>query len=88
MNKIKRFMGIVWVLLGPAIIIYLSLIAFREIGSKPTTDTMIQWSVFLLISLPIGVGLVLFGWFAIAGEYDHLPQKSSELEPNETKDSR
>jgi hypothetical protein len=88
MNKIKRLLGLVWVLLGPAIIIYLSLIAFREIGSKPTTDTIIQWSVFLLISLPIGVGLVLFGWFAMAGEYNHLPQKSSELDLDETKDNR
>ena len=79
MNQLKRLLGVVWIFLGPAIIVYLSVIAFREINFKPTSDTIIQWSVFMIISLPIGIGLMLFGFYALRGEYNHLPTRSKEL---------
>ena len=79
MNTLKRFLGFLWIVLGPAIVFYLCLIASREIHNKPTPDTIIQWSVFIFISIPIGVGLTLFGWYALKGEYDHLPENSEEL---------
>jgi hypothetical protein len=79
MNTLKRFFGFIWIALGPAIIFYLCTTAFREINNKPTADTIIQWSVFVFISIPIGVGLVIFGWYASKGEYSHLPEKSEEL---------
>jgi hypothetical protein len=87
MNKLKRILGYVWILIGPIIITYLCLTAFKEINNKPTADTIIQWSVFIFISLPVGAGLMLFGWYALKGEYDYLPQNSSELDNNEKKDS-
>ena len=79
MNKLKRFLGYLWILLGPAIIFYLCLTSFREISNKPGADTIIQWSVFVFISIPIGVGLTIFGWYAVKGEYSHLPGNSKEL---------
>lgn len=79
MNTLKRLLGFVWIALGPAIIFYLCMIAMREITNKPTADTIIQWSVFVFISIPIGVGLVIFGRYAIKGEYSQLPSKSEEL---------
>ena len=45
----------------------------------PGADTIIQWSVFVFISIPIGVGLTIFGWYAVKGEYNHLPENSEEL---------
>jgi len=79
MNTLKRLLGFVWIILGPAIIFYLCLTALREITNKPTADTIIQWSVFVFISIPIGVGLVIFGWYASKGEYSQLPENSEEL---------
>jgi len=86
MNQLKRLLGVLWIILGPAIIFYLSRIAFREINDKPTADTIIQWTVFVVISLPIGIGLVIFGRYALIGEYDHLPTSSCELDIQESND--
>jgi hypothetical protein len=42
-------------------------------------DTRIQWTVFILVFIPIAFGLLLFGWFAWKGEYDRLPESSAEV---------
>jgi hypothetical protein len=80
MNSIKRFAGIIWILLGPVAIYYLIKTATEEIAKKPVIDTKIQWIVFVVIFIPIAVGLMIFGYYALKGEYDHLPESSSEVE--------
>ncbi|MBV9988969.1 MAG: hypothetical protein JO301_14920 [Chitinophagaceae bacterium] len=79
MNQIKRFAGILWMLLGPAAVYYLVKTAATEIGKKPVLDTKIQWAVFVVVFIPIAIGMVIFGWYAFKGEYDHLPENSDEL---------
>jgi hypothetical protein len=79
MNTIKRLAGIVWILMGPAAIYYLIKTALEEIAKKPVIDTKIQWMVFVIIFIPIAIGLMIFGWYALKGEYDHLPASSEEL---------
>ena len=79
MNQLKRFAGIVWMLLGPAAVYYLLQTAASEIAKKPVIDTKIQWGVFVIVFIPIAFGMVLFGWYAFKGEYDHLPERSEEL---------
>jgi len=80
MNQIKRMFGIVWMILGPLAIYYLVQTALAEISKKPIIDTKIQWGVFVVIFIPIAFGLVIFGYYAFKGEYDHLPESSSEIE--------
>lgn len=80
MNQIKRMFGIVWMLLGPLAIYYLVQTALLEISKKPVIDTKIQWGVFVIIFIPIAFGLVIFGYYAFKGEYDHLPESSLEIE--------
>jgi hypothetical protein len=80
MNKLKRYAGILWMLLGPAMLAFLFRTASREIARNDNTDTWVQWGVFIFIFIPIAFGLVLFGWFALKGEYDHLPESSAEIE--------
>jgi len=41
-------------------------------SSKPQIDTQIQWLVFLVVFLPIIAGLVIFGYYALKGEYDQI----------------
>jgi len=79
MNKLKRFAGIIWILLGPLAIFYLVQTASKEIVKKPVIDTKIQWGVFVVVFIPIAIGLVFFGYFALRGDYDHLPESSEEL---------
>lgn len=80
MNSIKRFAGILWIILGPLAIFYLIKTALEEISKKPVIDTKIQWIVFVIIFIPIAIGLMIFGWYAFKGEYDRLPESSTELE--------
>ncbi|MCA6449274.1 MAG: hypothetical protein IM584_12200 [Chitinophagaceae bacterium] len=79
MNQLKRLAGIIWLLLGPLAIYYLVKTAASEIAKKPVMDTKIQWGVFVVIFIPIAIGMVIFGWYALKGEYDHLPERSDEL---------
>lgn len=79
LNQVKKTAGIIWMILGPLAMFYLIKTALSEIAIKPSADTIVQWSVFIIVFLPIAIGLVLFGWYALKGEYDHLPQSSVEI---------
>lgn len=79
MNQIKRYLGIIWMLLGPVAIYYLIKTAADEIAKKPVIDTKIQWAVFVVVFIPIAIGMVIFGYYAFKGEYDQLPESSKEI---------
>jgi len=79
MNTIKRYAGLLWIIMGPVAIFYLIKTAADEIAKKPVIDTKIQWIVFVVIFIPIAIGLMIFGWYALKGEYDKLPESSKEL---------
>lgn len=79
MNTIKKWLGIIWILLGPIAIFYLIKTAAAEIAKDPGTNTIIQWSVFVIIFIPIAIGIMIFGYYALKGEYDHLPESSNEI---------
>ena len=51
-----------------------------EISKKPVIDTKIQWTVFVVIFIPIAIGIVIFGYYCLKGEYDHLPESSAEIQ--------
>jgi hypothetical protein len=80
MNNIKRFAGVLWIISGPLAIYYLIKTAGLEIAKNPVVDTKIQWIVFVVIFIPIAIGLMMFGWYALKGEYDRLPESSAEIE--------
>jgi hypothetical protein len=79
MNTIKKLGGIVWMIAGPVLIFLLIKTGLAEIAKNPVMDTRIQWGVFIIIFIPIAIGFSLFGWFALKGEYDHLPESSDEI---------
>ncbi|GAB3427778.1 DUF6814 family protein [Niabella aquatica] len=81
MNLIKRMLGILWFLLGPAIIFFLIAGAVKNIdvsGSKDINNPVI-WIIIIAIFVPIAVGLMIFGWYALKNEYKKLPHTSKEL---------
>ncbi len=80
MNRIKRIAGLIWMLVAVVAYIILLQTALTQINAKPTKDTIIQWSIFAVIFLPIAIGLIIFGWLAWKGDYDHLPVSSEEIE--------
>jgi hypothetical protein len=70
MNSIRRIAGILWIVIAPVALYYLIQTALLEIERKPLIDTKIQWSVFIIIFIPVAIGLVIFGYYALKGEYD------------------
>lgn len=78
MNAIKKYAGIIWIALGPLAIYYLIKTAAAEIERKPVMDTWIQWGVFTFVAIPIAIGMMIFGYYALRGEYDHLPEESDD----------
>ena len=79
MNVLKRIAGILWIVAGPLAIYYLVRTAIEEINKKPVIDTKIQWAVFVIVFIPIAIGIMIFGVYAIKGQYDHLPDKSADI---------
>jgi hypothetical protein len=81
MNNIKRILGIVWMLLGPAVIYMLVSGAIANIDSDGRKDinNPVIWIIIIAIFTPIAIGLMIFGWYAFKGEYDRLPRSSEEL---------
>jgi hypothetical protein len=69
LNPVRRALGVVWMLLGPVALFFLLKTAVSEIVRNPLPSTKIQWSTFVIIFIPIAVGLVLFGYYALKGEY-------------------
>jgi hypothetical protein len=79
MNTIKKMAGTIWIMAGPLAIYYLVKTAASEISKKPVIDTKIQWGIFIGIFMPVAIGLIIFGYYALKGEYGHLPEKSDDL---------
>ena len=72
MNTIKKILGAVWIFIALASVYLLLQTAGIEIAKKPLIDTKIQWGVFVGVSIPIAVGFIIFGYYALKGEYDRI----------------
>jgi hypothetical protein len=70
MNLIKRIAGVLWIISGPAAIFYLVKTAISEIEKNPVINTEVQWIVFVGVFIPIAIGMIIFGYYALKGEYD------------------
>lgn len=81
MNQIKRFLGLVWLALGPLVIYFLVSGAIANIDPTGTKDINkpIPWIIIIAIFTPIAIGLMIFGFYALKGEYDKLPQSSKDI---------
>ena len=72
MQQLKRFLGIIWMVLGPAVIAILIWGAFTNINSAGTADINkpLPWVIIIAIFTPIAIGLSIFGWYAWKGEFE------------------
>ncbi|RYG45788.1 MAG: hypothetical protein EOO01_17235 [Chitinophagaceae bacterium] len=82
MNMIKKILGVVWLILAPAIIYMLvhgAIIHIDPAGNKDINNPVI-WIIIILIFTPVAIGLMIFGLYALKGEYEKLPGKSADIE--------
>ena len=82
MNALKKYLGYVWFLLGPALIFFLVYGAIENIDTagKKDINNPVIWAIIITIFSPIAFGIMIFGWYAMTNEYHHLPESSSEVE--------
>ena len=81
MNTIKKYLGIIWLLLAPVVIYFLIRGAISNIDPAGTKDinNPVIWIIIIAIFTPIAIGLMIFGWYAWKNEYDKLPDSSKEI---------
>lgn len=81
MNQLKRIMGFIWMVIAPVVIYFLVMGAIHNISTTGTKDINkpIPWIIIITIFTPIAIGLMIFGFYALKGEYDKLPESSEEL---------
>lgn len=81
MNQLKRIMGVLWMIIAPVIIYFLVMGAIDNIDPAGTKDINkpVPWVIIIAIFTPIAIGLMIFGYYSLKGEYDHLPESSEEL---------
>lgn len=73
--------GLSAILLGLATICFMIVLAAREIDDamkvdKAVLDTKMFWYIVIPVFTPIMLGLCLFGWYALRGEYDRILRSS------------
>ena len=80
MNQLKKLMGFVWMIISPIIIYFLISGAIHNIGNgTKDINKPIPWIIIISIFTPIAIGLMIFGWYSIKGEYNKLPSDSTDL---------
>ena len=82
MKNIKKILGVVFILMPPYIVYKMILQAIIKIGAASEltkSNITLQWAIILIIFIPCCVGLLIFGWYAVNGEYDELPDQSKHF---------
>lgn len=80
MNQLKKILGFLWMVIAPVIIYFLIMGAVHNIGEgTKDINKPIPWVIIISIFTPIAIGLMIFGYYALKGEYDHLPENSEEI---------
>ena len=81
MNMLKKYLGIIWLLLGPAFVFFLVRGAIINIDPSQSKEihNPVVWIIIITIFTPIAIGLMIFGWYALNGEYERLPESSADV---------
>ncbi len=77
MNNAKKFLGLLWILTGPAAIYFLVTSAIHNINpaGKLDINKPLPWIIIICIFTPIAIGLMVFGWYAWKGEYEMTDER-------------
>lgn len=83
MNSLKKFLGIIWMIIAPVLVIFMAWQAIEKIGlatGPAKANVALQWSIILLVFIPICIGFFIFGRYSFEGAYSHLPESSKEID--------
>ncbi|MBS4044052.1 MAG: hypothetical protein KGZ59_09575 [Chitinophagaceae bacterium] len=71
LNTIKKYLGVVWILSSiiSLIVLIISAVQNIDVNGKLDINKPMPWIIIIGIFMPIAIGLVLFGWYALQEEY-------------------
>lgn len=75
MGIIKKLVGIICMILAPVAAYLLTSEGIKKIAAAAPADksnATTQWSILILIFLPVMAGLLIFGWYAVKGEFEDI----------------
>lgn len=70
MKSIRKYVGLIWIALGLYVGYDRITDSTTKIGSENLEDRVFGWVVLLVLTPIIVGGLLLFGKYALEGEYD------------------
>lgn len=80
MNQVRKFMGIVWMALAVIAGYYLIVSQAIPKFESPKPEDKIPAIIYAFILMPIIVGgLLIFGYYAITGEYEIWEDKEHHM---------
>jgi hypothetical protein len=83
MNTLKKYLGILWMIMAPVLIIFMGWQALEKISAASgdaKANVALQWIIILMVFIPICAGFYIFGKYSFHGDYAHLPESSKELD--------
>ncbi|WP_069658139.1 DUF6814 family protein [Arcticibacter eurypsychrophilus] len=70
MNSLRKYLGIIWLLAGILLAVFLFYKGITVLGSTVVhPEDYVFWLVIITIFIPIIIGFILFGYYAFKGEY-------------------
>lgn len=70
METLKKYFGLVWIALGLYVGYDRTIDSLAKISSDQLEDQVFGWVVLLVLTPIVVAGLILFGKYALDGEYD------------------
>lgn len=71
MNNLKRALGMLWILIGLVAGYYLLISQAIPFFTSHKSEDLVPAIIYAFVLAPIVAGgLIVFGWFALKGEYD------------------
>ncbi len=71
MNNLKKILGWLWLLSGIVFACWLPYEAVIKLNAaKANTEDFVFWIIITTIFTPIILGFILFGFYALKGEYN------------------
>ena len=75
MDTLKRFLGLLWILVGLLSLAFLWYSAITNIHTaRGDIGKPVPWIIILAVFTPISIGLIIFGWYAWKKEYGNKLQ--------------
>ncbi len=78
MKSLKKFAGVLWILVALFATFLMLRQASSEFAASPALDTRIFWYTIIPVFLPIMGGLGLFGYYCLRGEYGNETDRDIE----------